>query len=102
MIVAMQTERLETLEQVRGFLEGNAGVEYQLAERGSAYRFVRRTLVQFGYHGLEPWASGTGSWPSVMNATSPRRPGRSRWWSVDASTRRTPPAARSTPWFSSS
>ena len=25
MIVAMQTERLETLEQVRGFVEGNAG-----------------------------------------------------------------------------
>ncbi|MDE0034236.1 MAG: integrase [Deltaproteobacteria bacterium] len=52
MIVAMQTERLETLEQVRGLLEGNAAVEYQLAERGSAYRFVRRTLAQFGYHGL--------------------------------------------------
>ncbi|MDE0224923.1 MAG: integrase, partial [Gammaproteobacteria bacterium] len=50
--MAMQTERLETLEQVRGLLEGNAAVEYQLAERGSAYRFVRRTLAQFGYHGL--------------------------------------------------
>ena len=36
MIVAMATERLETLEQVRGFLEGSAEVEYQLVERGGA------------------------------------------------------------------
>ena len=52
MIVAMQTERLETLEQVRGFVAGNAGVEFQHTDRESAYGFVRRTLVQFGYHGL--------------------------------------------------
>ena len=52
MIVAMQTEGLKTLGQVRGFVEGNAGVEFELPDRESAYGFVRRTLVQFGYHGL--------------------------------------------------
>ena len=48
----MQTKRLETLEQVRGFVEGNAGVDFELTERKSGCEFIRRTLVRFGYHGL--------------------------------------------------
>ena len=59
MIVAMQTQRLETLEQVRGFVEGNAGVDFELTDRESAYGFVRRALVQFGYHGLGKADKGT-------------------------------------------
>ena len=49
MIVAMQTEGLKTLGQVRGFVEGNAGVEFELPDRESAYGFVRRTLVPVSY-----------------------------------------------------
>ena len=52
MVVAMETERLERLDQVRGFVEGSAAVEYRCTDRESAYGFVRRTLVKFGYHGL--------------------------------------------------
>ena len=52
MIVAMETERLETLEQVRGFVEGSGEVNFELTDRESAHGFIRRTLVQFGYHGL--------------------------------------------------
>ena len=59
MIVAMQTERLETLEQVRGFVEGNAGVDFELTERKSAYEFIRRALVRFGYHGQGKADKGT-------------------------------------------
>ena len=55
MIVSMQTERLQTLEQIRGFVGGNEEVEFKLAERGSAYGLVRRTLVQFG----TGWGRGT-------------------------------------------
>ena len=32
MIVAMETERLETLEQVRGFVEGSGEVNFELTE----------------------------------------------------------------------
>ena len=59
MMVAMQTERLETLEQVGGFVEGNAGVDFELTARESACGFVRRALVQFGYHGLGKADKGT-------------------------------------------
>ena len=48
----METKRLERLEQVRGFVEGSGEVDFELTERESAYGFIRRTLVQFGYHGL--------------------------------------------------
>ena len=51
MIVAMETERLETLEQVRRFVEGIGEVDFELTDRESACGFIRRTLVRFGYHG---------------------------------------------------
>ena len=52
MIVTLRTQRLRTLEQVRGFLDGNEPADFELADRTSAYAFVRRTLVRFEYHGL--------------------------------------------------
>ena len=48
MIVALQTERLQTLEEVRAFVNGNEGVDFKLEDRASTYGFVRRTLVQWG------------------------------------------------------
>ena len=47
--MTFQTERLCTLEQVRAFVEGSEPVDYPPEERRSAYEFVRRTLVRFGY-----------------------------------------------------
>ena len=47
--MTFQTERLCTLEQVRAFVEGSEPVDYQPEDRRSAYEFVRRTLVRFGY-----------------------------------------------------
>ena len=49
MIVTLQTQRVQTLEQVRRVAEGNEPVDFALAERASAYEFIGRTLVQFDY-----------------------------------------------------
>ena len=50
MIVTLCTERIRTLDQLRAFLEGNEAADFHLADRDSAYAFVRRTLVRFQYH----------------------------------------------------
>ena len=48
----MQTERLESLDQVRTWLDGNAPLDYRIPDRDTAYTFVRRTLVRFRYLSL--------------------------------------------------
>ena len=53
MIVTLQTQRVSTLEQIRRVAAGNEPVDFALADRASAYDFIRRTLVQFEY-----WALG--------------------------------------------
>ena len=50
--MALQTERLRTIEQVQAFVVGTESVDCTLQDRESAYDFVRRTLVAFGYHRL--------------------------------------------------
>ena len=52
MIVTLRTERIRTLDQVRTFVEGNEPADFELADCGSGYAFIRRTLVRFEYHGL--------------------------------------------------
>ena len=49
MIVTMATERLESLEQVRAFVEGSDGLDFVGSDRPSRNDFVRRVLVKFGY-----------------------------------------------------
>ena len=49
MIVTLQTQRVRTLEQVRRVAEGNEPVDFAVADRESAYEFIRRTLVEFSY-----------------------------------------------------
>ena len=58
MIVTLQTERIRTLEEVRAFVEGSERVDIKLADRASAYDFIRRTLVRFGYHAEGKAAKG--------------------------------------------
>ena len=52
MIVTLQTERVQTLEQVRAFVEGSEAVDFTGADRESVYEFVRRTLVRLDYERL--------------------------------------------------
>jgi len=49
MIVTLQTRRLQTLEQVRAFLDGSEALEIEVHQREAAYAFVADTLAQFGY-----------------------------------------------------
>ena len=48
----MATERLESLEQVRAFVEGSDGLDFVGSDRPSRNDFVRRVLVKFGYRTL--------------------------------------------------
>ena len=48
----LQTERLRTLDEVCAVIDGNQRVDFQIADRESAYDFIRRTLVRFHYLGL--------------------------------------------------
>jgi len=52
MIVTLQTQRVQTLEQVHRVAAGEEPVEFEVLERASAYDFIRRTLVQFDYAAL--------------------------------------------------
>ena len=47
--MALQTERIRTVDQVRAFLDGSEPVDYLPQDRDDAYEFVRRTLVRIGY-----------------------------------------------------
>lgn len=49
MIVTLQTRRLQTLEQVRAFLEGSEALDIEVHQREAGYAFVADTLRQFGY-----------------------------------------------------
>lgn len=49
MIVTLQTRRLQTLEQVRAFLDGSEALDIAVHQREAAYAFVAETLAQFGY-----------------------------------------------------
>ena len=52
MIVTIQTQRVQTLEQVRAFVEGSEAVDFASGDRAGVYTLVRRTLVKLDYHRL--------------------------------------------------
>ena len=70
MIVTLQTERIQTVEQVRAFLEGSAPVDYLPQDRDGVYAFVRRTLVRIRYHTLG--RSGKGAVRAYLAKTTGR------------------------------
>ena len=47
MIVKLDTQRLQTLDQVREFLAGSRPLDLQLETRAEAYAFVAETLQRF-------------------------------------------------------
>ena len=47
----MATERLESLEQVRAFVEGSDGLDFVRSDRPSRNDFVRPMPVKFEYGG---------------------------------------------------
>ena len=50
--MTLRTERDQTLQQIRAFLEGSELADFELFDRPSIYAFVRRTLVRLEYHSL--------------------------------------------------
>ena len=48
----LHTERLQTLDELHAVLDGNERVDFKRISRKSAYDFIRRTLVRFGYLSL--------------------------------------------------
>lgn len=49
MLVTLKTEGLQTLEQIRAFLDGSQPLGFEVPHRGAAYGFVRRQLERLGY-----------------------------------------------------
>lgn len=49
MIVSLQTQAIQTLEQVRAFVAGAGPVSFTLADRPSAHAWMADTLKRFGY-----------------------------------------------------
>lgn len=49
MIVTMHTQGLQTLAQVRAFVEGNEPISFTLTDRHAAYGWMADTLRHFGY-----------------------------------------------------
>ena len=52
MIVTLLTHRLQTLEQVRVFLDGTDAIELAAADRQAAYDFISQALKHFRYQRL--------------------------------------------------
>ncbi len=57
--MTLQTERLRTVEQIRGFLDATGQVDFRPQDREEAYGFVRRTLVRLDYDALGRSGKGT-------------------------------------------
>ena len=49
MVVTLDTHRLQTLEQVREFLDGSQPIDLQVQTRAEAYAFVDQTVRRFDY-----------------------------------------------------
>ena len=47
--MTLQTQRVQTLEQVRAFVEGSEAVDFASGDRAGVYTLVRRTLVKLDY-----------------------------------------------------
>jgi len=52
MVIDMNDAKLQTLDQVRAFLNGTVSVEFSLAP-DERYEFVARTVRRFGYQRLK-------------------------------------------------
>jgi len=49
MIVTLQTQGLQSLEQIRAFLEGSQSLDFESPNRAAAYELITQTLRRFGY-----------------------------------------------------
>ncbi len=52
MVTYMNDKRIQTLDDVRVFLEGTAGIEFSIENKGERYRWIQAALVRFEYSSL--------------------------------------------------
>ena len=75
MIVTLQTQRVQTLEQVRHVAEGTGPVDFALVERASAYEALRvdscETTAQFHRPDQFPLSASN---PQLNNGRPPSAP----------------------------
>ena len=57
--MTLQTARLDSVEQIGDFLDGNGEVDFRPLDREEAYGFVRRTLVRLDYDAQGRAGKGT-------------------------------------------
>lgn len=55
----MNDDRINTLLQVRAFLEGTHAVEFAPHTKAERYDFIRRTLIRLAYHTLSKGEKGS-------------------------------------------
>jgi len=49
MVIYMSDKKIETLDDIRAFLEGTVEVEFSIADKGECYQWAQHTLVKFSY-----------------------------------------------------
>jgi len=54
----MNDTKLETLDQVRQFLEGTEAISFQIESKDARYRWIQHTLVKFRYLKLSKTSKG--------------------------------------------
>ena len=59
MIVKLHTQGLQTLTDIRAFVAGSQAVDFEIADRRAAYRFVAETLRRLGYRRCSRADKGT-------------------------------------------
>ena len=74
MIVTLKTQGLQTLEQVRAFLEGSQPLGFEAPAREAAYDWVAGELRRFRY--TPAWARPTGASCGATWRRSAACPGR--------------------------
>ena len=53
MLLVMNDGQLQTVEQVRGFLEGSEAVEFRGLTTQEKYHWIQEVLIRFRYHRLK-------------------------------------------------
>ncbi len=49
MVTYMNDKKIQTLDDVRTFLEGTTEIEFSIEGKDECYRWIRKTLVRFRY-----------------------------------------------------
>jgi len=49
MVIYMSDKKIETVDDIRAFLEGTVEVEFSITEKNARYQWMQHTLVKFSY-----------------------------------------------------